>query len=571
MVAGESGSAATLAPSSTAKTPYGGRAGHAKTGRSWRRRNTPGARLAHPDNQHPRLLSHPPTQARRSSGVHLSYLQLDHSLLGTPSSNTMRIAQTGFQERLVVPWYTTTSFVNTAVRILVQPARRLCLYYLARRVFTSNKGGDSPLKASSTMPSLVQRHAQCCDIRRTCLAGLIGDSDLSHGHGCDNDPGSSLKVAGPLPSRLGTSAIAYETRSTVIFLKAQATERHNTLSGRVGDDLSESESRSHPTYWISSQPYWLTLTSNVLFSNMTHNDLPFQTLRVVQTRVEYVATACWLPTEVLSTRTLITLHTDTSNDRSRYQGCSGVTAPLLHFYAANFSLTYWIASNTRQAVTWVKPVRAGHATITVDGHVTITVDNFAVTVATASVQTALSNQANYSPPNWANRIRFPEESLPDFSQVGIVLDYATGRRFSRGSPVSPALVFRRCSVLTSLHPYRISISSLHLSTASASAQFTLTAHGRAHSGQGGCENNGSSGPLSCRTPTPAPHEGCTLHLVQEGSTAATALRNPHRRPRRHTPRPTATRRGGSLKLTHIYICRSPCHTSSTSQSNVSPP
>ncbi|KAJ8880157.1 hypothetical protein PR048_016622 [Dryococelus australis] len=30
--------------------------------------------------------------------------------------------------------------------------------------------------------------------------------------------------------------------------------------------------------------------------------------------------------------------------------------------------------------------------------------------------------------------------------------------FSRGSPVSPALSFRRCSILASLHPHRLSRS-----------------------------------------------------------------------------------------------------------------
>ncbi|KAJ8869062.1 hypothetical protein PR048_030623 [Dryococelus australis] len=47
--------------------------------------------------------------------------------------------------------------------------------------------------------------------------------------------------------------------------------------------------------------------------------------------------------------------------------------------------------------------------------------------------------------------RFPAGALPDFHIVGIV----TGE-FSRESPVSSALVFRRCSMPTSLHPHRLS-------------------------------------------------------------------------------------------------------------------
>ncbi|KAJ8885395.1 hypothetical protein PR048_011592 [Dryococelus australis] len=43
-------------------------------------------------------------------------------------------------------------------------------------------------------------------------------------------------------------------------------------------------------------------------------------------------------------------------------------------------------------------------------------------------------------------------STPGFSHVGIVPDGG----FSRGSPVSPALALQRCSILTSLHIYRLS-------------------------------------------------------------------------------------------------------------------
>ncbi|KAJ8879645.1 hypothetical protein PR048_020253 [Dryococelus australis] len=50
----------------------------------------------------------------------------------------------------------------------------------------------------------------------------------------------------------------------------------------------------------------------------------------------------------------------------------------------------------------------------------------------------------------------PGRVAPGFSHWGIVQDDATGPRFSQGSPVSPALPFRRCSILTSHHPHRLS-------------------------------------------------------------------------------------------------------------------
>ncbi|KAJ8874870.1 hypothetical protein PR048_022760 [Dryococelus australis] len=40
--------------------------------------------------------------------------------------------------------------------------------------------------------------------------------------------------------------------------------------------------------------------------------------------------------------------------------------------------------------------------------------------------------------------------------LGIVLDDADGRRFSRGSPILPALAFRHCSIHTSFNPHRLS-------------------------------------------------------------------------------------------------------------------
>ncbi|KAJ8897691.1 hypothetical protein PR048_003041 [Dryococelus australis] len=58
----------------------------------------------------------------------------------------------------------------------------------------------------------------------------------------------------------------------------------------------------------------------------------------------------------------------------------------------------------------------------------------------------------------ANRVRFPGELTPGFSHVEFVPDDAAGRRIFSGSPVSPAPAFRRYSILTSLHPHRLSRS-----------------------------------------------------------------------------------------------------------------
>ncbi|KAJ8875272.1 hypothetical protein PR048_023167 [Dryococelus australis] len=70
---------------------------------------------------------------------------------------------------------------------------------------------------------------------------------------------------------------------------------------------------------------------------------------------------------------------------------------------------------------------------------------------------AVAERSDYSPPIWANQVRFPAGPLLDFSHVGIVSDDAAGRRaFFRGTPVSPVLAFQRCSVFTSLHPHRLS-------------------------------------------------------------------------------------------------------------------
>ncbi|KAJ8883162.1 hypothetical protein PR048_015002 [Dryococelus australis] len=63
---------------------------------------------------------------------------------------------------------------------------------------------------------------------------------------------------------------------------------------------------------------------------------------------------------------------------------------------------------------------------------------------------------DYLPSTKANRARFPARSPPDFrvweSNRTMPLVGGSPRR----SPVSPALEFRRCSIITSLHPYRLS-------------------------------------------------------------------------------------------------------------------
>ncbi|KAJ8889036.1 hypothetical protein PR048_008530 [Dryococelus australis] len=49
----------------------------------------------------------------------------------------------------------------------------------------------------------------------------------------------------------------------------------------------------------------------------------------------------------------------------------------------------------------------------------------------------------------------PGGASPTISHEGIVLDEPLVRGFSPGSPVYPALAFRHCSILTSLHPHRL--------------------------------------------------------------------------------------------------------------------
>ncbi|KAJ8886299.1 hypothetical protein PR048_012510 [Dryococelus australis] len=60
-------------------------------------------------------------------------------------------------------------------------------------------------------------------------------------------------------------------------------------------------------------------------------------------------------------------------------------------------------------------------------------------------------------PTKANKVRLPEEWLPDFGTWQSCRTMPMVGMFSRRSPVSPALAFRSCSILTSLPPQRLSI------------------------------------------------------------------------------------------------------------------
>ncbi|KAJ8866651.1 hypothetical protein PR048_032512 [Dryococelus australis] len=65
----------------------------------------------------------------------------------------------------------------------------------------------------------------------------------------------------------------------------------------------------------------------------------------------------------------------------------------------------------------------------------------------------LAGLAGGSPPIKANRVQSPAGSLPEFRKPESCRRYRCLAGFSRGSPVSPALSFRRCSILTLFHPH----------------------------------------------------------------------------------------------------------------------
>ncbi|KAJ8875168.1 hypothetical protein PR048_023063 [Dryococelus australis] len=69
---------------------------------------------------------------------------------------------------------------------------------------------------------------------------------------------------------------------------------------------------------------------------------------------------------------------------------------------------------------------------------------------------AVAERLVYSPPTKANRVQSPVGPLPDFRKRESCRKMLLVGGFSRGSPVLPAIAFRRCSILTSLHPHRLS-------------------------------------------------------------------------------------------------------------------
>ncbi|KAJ8888170.1 hypothetical protein PR048_007657 [Dryococelus australis] len=68
----------------------------------------------------------------------------------------------------------------------------------------------------------------------------------------------------------------------------------------------------------------------------------------------------------------------------------------------------------------------------------------------------VSERLACSPPTRANRVQSPAESLPDFRMWESCWTMPLVGGFSRRSPVSLALSFRRCSILTPPHPHRLS-------------------------------------------------------------------------------------------------------------------
>ncbi|KAJ8872387.1 hypothetical protein PR048_025991 [Dryococelus australis] len=63
---------------------------------------------------------------------------------------------------------------------------------------------------------------------------------------------------------------------------------------------------------------------------------------------------------------------------------------------------------------------------------------------------AVAERSDFSPPTKAKRVQSPAGSLPDFRKWESCRTMPLVGGFSRGSPVSPALSLRRCSILTSI-------------------------------------------------------------------------------------------------------------------------
>ncbi|KAJ8893893.1 hypothetical protein PR048_006494 [Dryococelus australis] len=83
---------------------------------------------------------------------------------------------------------------------------------------------------------------------------------------------------------------------------------------------------------------------------------------------------------------------------------------------------------------------------------------------------ARGNRLDHSPPTKANQVRVPAGTLPDCCMCESYRTMTLVAGFSRGSPVSPVLAFRRCSILTIASPS----SALKTSILRAAQIFSLT-------------------------------------------------------------------------------------------------
>ncbi|KAJ8893160.1 hypothetical protein PR048_005743 [Dryococelus australis] len=71
-------------------------------------------------------------------------------------------------------------------------------------------------------------------------------------------------------------------------------------------------------------------------------------------------------------------------------------------------------------------------------------------------EAAVAERLDCSPPTKANWVQSPAGSLPDFHKWELSRMMLLAGGFSRGSNLSPALAFWRCSIFTSVHPRRLS-------------------------------------------------------------------------------------------------------------------
>ncbi|KAJ8894464.1 hypothetical protein PR048_007118 [Dryococelus australis] len=82
------------------------------------------------------------------------------------------------------------------------------------------------------------------------------------------------------------------------------------------------------------------------------------------------------------------------------------------------------------------------------------------TLPSITPETAVAERLARSPPTKANRVQSPAGSLLDFCRWESCRTLLLVGGFSRGSPVSPALSFRRRYVLTSITPPPVARFSL---------------------------------------------------------------------------------------------------------------